>query len=258
MARMEGCVQAKEISLTRRGANPHAHVLVLKKLATPAEVKKVETEMPELTQADVTKAALAITNKVFAMSDVAKKHYLALDEAGQSAFLEKSTAEQEEIAKAASDAAETARVAAEAAKSGITPQVLELQKSNSDLKIEIEALKAGQVERDLEKRADTEFSGFPGGSKAAVERLKSISKLPEGDRKGFEEMMKAQCQLAAASTQAFGGRTEADITKAQSAMARIEKKVVEVMAEKKLERGDAFELVVGLQEFAEDVAAING
>lgn len=270
MPRYEGCVQAKEISLCPKslggGANQHAHVLMLKSLNGGQPVAKPleKTEMPAAaaaatapTAADLQKAALANVNKILGFGEVTKAHYLSLDEDGQVAFLEKSKEEQDKIATEAKEAADRAAAEAEAAKSGVTPQMLELQKSNQRLTSELEALKAKDVQRDLEKRANDEFAGYPGGAAAVVPLLKAYATLPEDVRKASEDLLRAQAKAARESTSVFGGRSEEDMTKAQGAAKRIEEAAKALATEKNISYGDAYEMVVEKAEFAADVAALG-
>lgn len=260
MPKFEGCVEAKEISLVSvkrgGGANQHAHVLIRKRAADPAaDGNQVEnTEMP--TQAEITKAALAMTVAVAKMDDVTKSYWLALGEDAQTAFLEKSATDQKTEADTAKAAADRKVAEAEAAKSGKTVEFVALEKSNSELRAEVEALKAKNVESEIEKRADAEFAGYPGGSVAVVPLLKAYAKLDPEARTASEAVLKAQCQTASAMTKALGGRTEEQVSKADAAKSRIEKRAKELATEKSMSFDDAFIAVTELREFAEDVAQL--
>lgn len=264
MPKFEGCVEAKEISLCPvnrgGGANPHAHVLMLKSMTgKTVETPTEKTTMPAaaaatLTMADVMKAA----NKIAAMSDVTKAHYLALPETEQEAFLEKSTEDQAKIATEAKEAADKKKVEEEAAKTGTTVEVLALQKSNADLRAEMDVLKAKVADSDIAKRADTEFAGYPGGSAVLVPLLKAYSSLPEDVRKASEEMLKAQCRTAVVLTRSFGQPVEQDVTKAQGAQARIQEAVKSYAAENKVTESVALEKVSEKPEFAADVELVYG
>lgn len=266
MPKFEGCIEAKEISLCPKslggGANPHAHVLVLKTLAggkpTERKTEKTMSGAAAPSTADIQKAALAISNKIASMNDVTKAHYLGLGEDEQLAFLEKSADEMAEIAKTAKEAADKKKMEDEAAKSGVTPQMLELQKSNEALRQELDTLKAKDAERDLEKRADTEFAGYPGGSAAVVPLLKAYAKLPEEARKASEEVLKAQCKTAKSVTTAFGIATEGDVSKAAGAQKRLDEAAEKYAAEHKVTKAVALEKVSEMREHAEDVAAVTG
>lgn len=268
MPKFEGCVEAKEISLTRKGANQHAHVLIRKNAEPAPGDAQPKLETTQMTDAEkkaaaiardleVSKIALAQTNKIVGMTDVTKAHYLGLDADAQLAFLEKSGDDMAKEAEAAKAAAEKTKLEEDAAKSGKTTRELELEKRLDTQSAEIETLKAAQIERDLEKRADAEFAGFPGGSAKVIPLLKAYAKLPEDERKASEDMLKAQCLLATGLTKTFGGRTEEGINKADTAAAKIEKAAKEYQAEHKCSYGDAYEAVTEMPEFAEDVAAIG-
>lgn len=276
MPRFEGCVEAKEISLcpVKRGggANQHAHVLV-RKNADPSggpQHKPENKTMPAaLTDAEkaatiaardleVSKIALAQTNKVVAMSDVTKAYYLALDETAQLAFLEKSAEDMATEAKTAAEAVEKKRLEDEAAKSGKTIEVVALEKRLTDQDEIIKGLQAGQAESAIEKRADTEFAGYPGGSAKVIPLLKAYAKLSEEDRKASEAVLKAQCKTGAAAMLTFAGRTEADMNKAASAQQRIDAGVEKMMKDNPgMTKGNAFIAVTELAEFAEDVKIIG-
>lgn len=270
MPKFEGCVKGTEISLCPKtkggGANPHAHVLVLKTLSAPGADTKTETiEMSTEAEkaaaaartAEINKAAREISNKIAGMSDVTKAYYLALPDDKQDAFLAKSADEMKVEAETAKAEADKKAAEEEAAKSGVTPQMLALQKSNAALAAEVETLKAAQVERDLEKRAHDEFDGFPGGPAAVVQLLKAYAKLDEPARKASEDLLKAQAATAKQMSKTFGGRTEQDLTKADAAKGRIEEATQKAMVDKKMSREDAWEWVIEQPEYAQDVAAIG-
>jgi hypothetical protein len=271
MPKFEGCIQAREISLCPielgGGANPKAHALVLKSMAAPAATQPENTPMPTEAEkaaaaaqtAAINKAALLQTTAIAAMSDVTKAHFLGLgDPDAQLAFLAKSADEQKAEAEAAKAAADKKALEEEALKSGTTPQVLELMKSNSDLRAEVEALKAKQVDADLEKRAATEFDGFPGGVAAVVPLLKAYAKLDEPARKVSEDMLKAQAAAAKGMTKVFGGRTEEEVSKQAGAQQRINEAVEKYAGENKVSKEIALQKVSELPQFADDVKAAFG
>lgn len=268
MPRFEGCVQAKEISLCPKslggGANPHAHVLMLKSLnggkpvaTTPTEKTDMSGAAAQPTAAEVQKIALANVNKIMLFSEVAKSYYLGLDEDGQLAFLEKSKDEQEKLASDAKEAADKAKAEEEAKKAGTTTEVLELRKSNDEMRKELDALKAKDVDRDIEKRAAAEFAGYPGGTAAVVPLLKAYATLPEDVRKASEDVLKAQAKAAREATTVFGGRSEEEMSAAHGASKRIEEAAKALAEKDKIPYGDAYEQIVEKAEFAADVAALG-
>jgi len=210
----------------------------------------------EAQKAEVQKAATAIVAKVFAMNDVTKAHYLALGADEQTAFLEKSTEEQAKIAAEAKEAADRKKAEEEAAKTGKSVREMELEKRLDDQKAEIEAMKAREADREIEKRAETEFSGYPGGVAAVVPLLKAYAKLPQAEREASELVLKAHAQAAKSTMHTFAGRTEADLSKAASAQAKIEKAAKELAEAKKINYADAWEKVIEDPAYAEDVAAL--
>lgn len=273
MPTFEGCIQAREISLCPielgGGANPRAHALVLKSVASMAKTQPENTAMstePEKAAAAaaqtaaINKAALLQTTAIAAMTDVTKAHFLGLpDPDAQLAFLAKSADEQKTEAEVAKAAADKVALEAEAAKSGKTARELELEKGQDDLRAQIETLKAKQVQSDLEKRATTEFDGFPGGTVKAVERLKSIAGLPDADRVAIEDLMKAQALAAKANMLTYAGRTEEDITKAAAAKVKLDEAVKSYMAANpKVSETVAIEKVSEMPAFAAEVALVFG
>lgn len=273
MPRFEGCVEAKEISLCPvsrgGGANQHAHALVFKHADPPGgqQPKPENKPMPAAltdaekaaaAQAEINKAARSVANKIAGMSDATKAYYLALDDDKQDAFLAKSAEDMAAEAKTAAEAAEKKRLEDEAAKSGKTVEVVALEKRLTDQDEIIKGLQAAQVERDIEKRADTEFAGYPGGAAKVIPLLKAYAKLPEADRTASEAVLKAQCNTAAAAMLTFSGRTEADLSKASGAQARLDAGVEKMMRENpNMTKGNAFIAVTELAEFAEDVKLIG-
>lgn len=259
MPKFEGCKQAKEISLTRKGANQHAHVLVKKTLgagAGPANQPEPEkTPMPQAAATDVAKTALSMTLAIAKMCDVTKAHFFGLTEDAQLAFLEKSAEEQKAEAEAAKAEKDRKEAEAEAAKSGKTVEVVALEKRLADQDEIIKSLQAKQLDGELEKRAATEFAGFPGGVEAAVAKLRDISKLPEASRKGFEDMMKAQCDLAKSTTAAFGVRNDVDVSKAEGSKVKLVDAAKALAAQKSISPRDALEQITEKREFAADVEA---
>lgn len=267
MPTFEGCVEAREISLTRKGANQRAHVLVRKTAAVAADPKLETKPMSTLTDAEkaaaatraaeITKAALTISNKIAGMSDVTKAYYLGLEEDKQIAFLEKSTKDMDDEAAEAAAAAK-AKASADAAKAaGVTAREQELQKRLDDQSKEIDALKAVQADRDIEKRAAVEFDGYPGGIEKVVPLLKAYAKLPEADRLASEEVLKAQAKLGREASKTLGARSQEDITKADAANARIVEAAKKLSEDSKIPYTDAYERTIEKREFADDVAAIQ-
>lgn len=257
-----GCKEAKEISLTRTPQNTLAVALLTKsKPANPAP-ENHEMTAEEITKA-ATAAAVAAVTKSLAMSDVAKAHLVTLDEAGQTAFLEKSTADQTaeaEAAKAAKDAAAEAEAAkaagATATEAALTKSVTDLTALVGDLR---KTITDDRQTAALEKRARSDFAGFPGGEAAAVEVLKSVVGLPEAVQKSVESGMLAQISAAKAARSVFGFTpSEEEIAKAAPATARIEKAAKERAAAKSIPYEEAFTQVIELREFADDVAAMSG
>lgn len=229
----EGCVEAREISLTRgkgSAANPLAVTLIKKSKDSP------EPESDEMSQADIQKAAAAIANKLFAMDDVTKAHYLSLDEAGQTAFLEKSSADQKteaETAKKAKDEAEAEKAARESGQSAREAELEKRLKASEDRYADLEKRLDDQAATaEIEKRArSADFDGYPGGEAEVVKKLKAIAGLPDDIRKSVEKDMATTAATAKRATLSFGALSEDEMEKSAPAHAEVEKKA-KALAEK--------------------------
>jgi hypothetical protein len=261
----EGCVQAREISLTRKAANPHAVVLVRKNAAgeAPSQTQTENTDMA--TEAEVQKAAaamaVAIVAKTALWNDVTRAHFAALPADAHEVFLAKSAVEQNgeaEVAKAAADTAEAEKAAAAAGK---TAREVDLEKRLNSQDEVIKGLQAKQADAEIEKRASAEFAGFPGGVQAAVETLKSAKTLRDaGDAAGadrVEGLMKSQIELARSGVARTGLRTDQDTTKSAAARARIETEATKRAEAGKVSIADARVAVYEDAAFAEDVRLIE-
>lgn len=247
----EGCVEAKEISLTRKGANPMAFALVTKNAAgTTAVVANPTHSAPEneMTPADVAKAMA----KFAAMDEATKAYYIGLDEPAQIAFLEKSAADMKADAEAAAEVAKKAAEAEALKTAGKSAKEAELEKSLSETRGEIAALKADKVERDMEKRANDEFDGFPGGAAKLVPMMKSIAGLPDDQKAAIEETWKAQATLAKSTTRQFGSLSEVDIAKRAPSTDKIQKKAAEIAKAEGISHAAAVEKLSDLPEWQED------
>lgn len=264
MAHIVGCVEAHELSTCKQGANQLAHHILRKSMtpkdnSTPeAEPAEAETEKT-MNVAEIQKAAANLSLKLAKLSAVAQKHILSLsDDAAHDLLVGKSVEEIEDVAKTADEAAKKRATEEEAAKAGVSARELELQKRLDDQKAELEALKAKDAERDIEKRAATEFAGYPGGVTEAVSRLKTIAKLPADERGPLEDMMKAQCAQALAATKNLGGRTEEEVSKAVAAKTRLDTAAKAYAEEKKVDLAKAMEAISEMREHAADVEIAFG
>lgn len=263
MPKYEGCLEAREISLTRKGANPHAHVLIRKSLEAPSsETPPENTDMP--TAEEIQKAAapiaMAMVIKTLGMNEITKAHFLALPDDQKDAFLAKTDTEMAEIAKAAKDEADRKAAEAEAAKAGSTVVENELRKSNEALQKRIEDLeKAGKetaAQTEIEKRAaSADFAGYPGGPKAVVEMLKSFADAPEAARTAAEGLMKAQALMAKRAGQGFGLPANGDVAgDPGAALGRINKAAQELAKSEDIPFAKAYEKITESEDFADDVA----
>lgn len=242
----QGCIEGREIAMTRQGMNTKDNkalttVLVAKSAPTPPAPAPA-TIPPE--NLDMTPAEVAKTMKtVLSFDDVTKAFYVGLPEDAAVAFLAKSADEQKTEAHAAKTATDKVVAEAEAAKAGKTAAEVELQKRFDAQTAEIELLKADRVDRDIEKRAREEFDGFPGGVTAVVPLLKAYAGLPADVRKASEEVLKAQCTFAKTAGRNFG-LTDEDVAKAMPATAELERKAADVSKSKGVDIQQARGLVM--------------
>lgn len=217
----EGCVEAREISLTRKGANEHAVILVRKNMAPEANPEKIDM--------DVLKALAA-------MNDETRAYFLTLKtEETQKAFLAKKPEEQgAEVEKAAAAVVEPVVDAADIAKTATT--VAEMQKAFSLQQKQLDDIVAKGVEdratAEIEKRARTEFAAYPGGEAKVVPLLKAYSKLSEEDRLASEGVLKTQCEFAKRAGAQLTLVTEDEYAAAAPASAEVAKRAQELAKEK--------------------------
>lgn len=237
MPKFEGCVEGRELAFTRKGANGTpagglTTVLVKKSAGDPANPQAEKTPMSEVDAskaaekiiADATKAATTAVSSILAMNDVTKAHFLAMPDDAKTTFLAKSADDQKTEAETAKKAADDKIAAEDAAKAGKTAKEAELEKTVRDQGAEIadlrKAVDSGREERDLEKRAREEFGGFPGGDAKAIERLKSIGKLPEADRQPLYDLMKSQIEMGKMAGSHIG-MTDVEIEKTAPATTKV-------------------------------------
>jgi hypothetical protein len=259
--RIVGCIEAHELTTCKQGMNPRADIILRKSRPSGDAGHSTDSETTDMTAEDIAKAASQATaqavTKMLAMTDVTKAHYLGLSEDDRVTFLAKSSDVQNAEAEAAKKKVDDAAAEAAAKAVGASAKEQEMQKRLDAQDAELTALKAKDVERDIQKRAATEFADFPGGEAEVVPLLKVYAGLPTEDRERCEALLKSQCELARKSTQALGGRTEQDIGKAKAAAKRIDDAAKALAAEKSIDYASAYERVTEKAEFAEDVAAVN-
>lgn len=232
----QGCVEGREIAMTRKGMNslnakPLTTVLVTKAAPAPKKAPKAD-DPPE--KNEMTPAEIAKTMKTaLGFDDVTKGYFVGLGEEASVAFLAKSTDDQKAEATAAKSAADAKVAEVEAAKSGKTAAEVDLQKRFDAQSAEIEILKARAVDQDVEKRAREEFSAFPGGVEKVVPLLKAFAKLPDAERTAAEGVLKAQCEIAK-NAGARLGYSEDEINKAAPAHAELAAKAAELAKSEKV------------------------
>lgn len=222
--------QAHAVAICRRGANPEAHVLLRKSAdITPSSSSK-EPEM-----------SIKSLQKIAAFDEATRKHFVTLNEADATAFLEKSAEDQAaDVAKAAADGETAKAVAAEKS----TDAAIELTKSSGGVDIAkaideaiakavapfqetIAILKKSNAEHELRKMAGSlDFRGYPGGEEEVFKKLEAISGLSADQQTIVTEAMKAQAAAARGYTGAMGLHVMNDISK--SGMNAVEKKASEL------------------------------
>lgn len=165
--------------------------------------------------------------RIASMNDVTKSYFVGLEESVAEAFLAKSAADQDSEATTAAEVNKKAAEEAERAKSGKTARESELEKRLDGQASEIEVLKAKLGDADVEKRANTEFDGYPGGAAVVVPLLKAYAKLPEADRIAAENVLKAHRDLAKSMVGTIG-LTEEEVAKAMPATVELAKKAADL------------------------------
>lgn len=236
-----GCKEAKEISLTRYGANPGSFVLMTKSRnkppgedPNPSETENMPT--PEEIAKAASTAAAAMVSKSLQWDDVTRSYFGALPEADQAAFMEKAVDVQKaEAAKAKADK-DTAEVERAAREAGRTAKEVELERSLAATNATVDALKAQLADAAIEKRANAEFSKFPGGVEKAVEMLKTAEKLTGADKENYLAMMKSQVANISRFTKTESERSPEDIAKAMPATTRLNTEIERVAKESNISK----------------------
>lgn len=253
-----GCKEAREISLTRAGANPMAHALVRKNLKpTESQSNPEKTAMTDAEKAAAQESAKAVAkaaDAILSMGDVEKAHYLALpDDDAKVAFLAKSAADRKAEADAAKKVKDDAAAAEAAKAAGQTEKERETEKSIGDLKAEIDVLKAEKAERDLKDRAASkDFDGYPGGAEKVLEVLKSIAKLPEAEQTPIIESMKTTAKNAKRlSGFSLGSNDSVDVANSKPATAKLKEAAKARATEKKISENEALAQMSQEPEFSE-------
>lgn len=264
MVKFVGCKEAKEVSATRKGANPLAFNFFTKSQDTPAapptpaaaEANKTNPNPPA--ENDI----MSIKNlqRIATMSDVTKSYFAGLDDKAAETFIAKSVEDQDKEAAEAAKTIEAAKTAAAAREAGVSEREMATQKAlettQTQLAEVLKRLDAQTQTASIEKMArDPEFDGFPGGTEAVTKALTDLQALPEEARAGFIATMKSQAGMAKKMAGVFG-RT-VDASKAAPANAQLMEMAKTLATEKKISEGDAYEIVIEKAENAELVARAN-
>lgn len=230
--RIVGCVEGREITLTRAGAHPLAHALIRKSLQTEPDMD------------------VAIAKAIAGFNEETRAHFLTLSDTDMTAFVAKSAADQAaDVEKAkktppyvkpgdepdADDMKKSIAEIVRAAMAPVTEQLAELKKSN-------EQLAAKDLERtrdvEIERRASTEFAAYPGGAVAAVKMLKSIAGLADDERADIEKMMTARIELARRGGMTVA-LTEDELSRAAPATTELSRKAKELAKSKNIPESEA-------------------
>lgn len=259
MARIVGAKSAKELALTRNGANQHAHITLRKSLTPSTPAAPANSGNPDM--------EITALKRVLMMNDVTKAHFIGLDDTASTAFLAKSVEDQDAEAatakKALDDAAavETAKTAATAAATGAgNEQIAALQKSVTALTGVVtnltETLATKGLEETIAKRYASEFQGFPGGLAAITPVLKAAAAMPEDARLVVEKSLKTQAEIAKRSGFVFGeGVDETTLAKTAPATTKVNKEASERSTKKSISVPQALAEMAMEPGWGDDMAA---
>lgn len=216
-----GCAKAGPLAVTKVGSNPLAFALVTKTKGSP---QTPNSENDDMDQKSVAKAATAILS----MDDVTKAHYLALNEDGQVAFLEKSADVMKSEAHAAKKATDDAAAAAAAKAAGLSEREAAAEKRAQEAETRVATLEKrlddSALTAEIEKTAlSDDYKGFPGGSDKLMPALKTAFKLTGEDRTSMLDALKGQAAFARSTTQTLGGATPEHIEKTMPSTAKVKK-----------------------------------
>ena len=229
-------IEGHEISLTRKGANQHATVVLLKS-ATP--------QTPETTDMDYN-----LLKTVASFSDVEKAYFATLSEEAGTAFCKAAPEQRSALAASWKAEQDKAALEAEASKSGVSVEVVELRKANEDLAKRNEAneariaeLEKKDKEATLRKAAEaSEYSGYPGGADAVVEILRAAEKLDDTTKDVILKNAKATAAAARRTGHEYGLSAEdrqTALSKSAPAKAAYEAAIADVMKTDKVTRSVA-------------------
>lgn len=217
-------------------------------MADKTDLEKAKDEAKDL------KAKMARLEKVATLTDSHRVHFGTLDEAGQTAFLEKSAdkrdAELVELEKRKTDADPVEYTAADGVayhKSAGT-HVIALAKRGDERDKEIAELRKQRDDQDLRKRAEEQLQYMPGTIETRMELLKSAEGIKdEATRKSAVEGLKAQNAAMAkafevSGTSAVGAETPEAGSQAE-AEAELEKRAKAYQTEHKVDYYTAYNAV---------------
>jgi hypothetical protein len=167
-------------------------------------------------------AKLAKAEALATLTDVQKSHYSELDEAGQEAFLAKSSTERDaevEIAKSA-DAVVYKSLDGEEFRKSDDPRLVAMAKRADAQMKALEKAEQREAETALRKRAEEELSSLPGDVDTHVAILKAVDSIENEDvRKAAMEVLKSKNEVASS---AYTTRGTTVISKAASGDAHAE------------------------------------
>ena len=263
MAHIIGCKAAHELTTCKQGMNQHAHVLYTKsKKAEPgqATAKSEKIMEPDAVAALVNKSVQEAMAKSAAWTDQTKTYYAGMKPDDQGKFLAKTADDQNAEAEQAKTNHDQLMGKEKAAKVAAETEIGKALAEHPVVKSLVEEnklLKAAGRLQEIQKRADSEFAGFPGsedgkqtGREVVVETLKSLEGAPENVRTVTENAMKAQIASAkalAGAPSGYGGAAPA----AGSAMQALKAQAKEVAKAKSIPEAQAFVEVSGLPENAD-------
>lgn len=179
-----GVTEVHEISLTRKGANQHAKVILRKSLGAPPTTT---TEDPDM--------EMKITKALLGLNEAGRTYALGLEDDKLKAFLEQSDEDRATEVQKHVDAeikAKADKDAADKLKAAGDPEVVALRAEVDTLKSAALAEKEKTAIAEIEKTAAREYPDVP----TAVDTLKSIRDLGEDARKPVLATLKSMQDMA--------------------------------------------------------------
>ena len=177
---------------------------------------KEELHMPDISKAEhqtaldqITslKKSLAIAVALGAMNDLTKSHYQTLSEADQTAFISKSTAEQDEVITKALEANAVIFTSADGTefRKSDDPRMVAMAKRADEADAALAKSQEQAADLAIEKRATSEFSNLPGEVASQVALLKAVAGIENKEsREAVEGILKSHNANLSSVTMTLG------------------------------------------------------